>query len=61
MEKIEWTVTTPDGVTTSTRPKMKHVTAQEESDKMSKAQLSWVRIWNEMRGRLIEIGEMEAK
>ena len=41
------------------REKLKHQPVLEISDKSSKIQPSLIRGWNEMRERLLEMGEME--
>lgn len=58
---VEWTVTNPDGRTTSTRPKLPRVPLQTENEKMTKGQRDGVKMWNMMVTRLIETGQMEEK
>lgn len=62
-DEITWTVTEPDGRVTvqSNRKKIPFVQEFEVTDKTPKNQLFTIEMWNKMRQRLLELGEMEPK
>lgn len=60
---VSWTVTEPNGAVKviSNRPKLLHRPPFDINDKMPKNQVPFAEGWNEMRERLILLGEMESK
>lgn len=63
MNEITWTVTEPSGEVkvTGKRVQLSYQEALEVNDKTPKSQLPFIQGWNEMRARLIELGEMKQK
>lgn len=63
MSETTWTVTTPNGevVTTTQRKKLAYRPPLPISDKTPKNQVQGAESYNEMRKRLLLLGEMESK
>lgn len=63
MDKITWTVTEPNGdkKVVSEREPLPYREPVEITGKMSKGQEAFAQGYNEMRERLLELGEMKAK
>ena len=63
MSEVTWTVTAPNGEVkvTSNRKKLKYRDAFEIKETASKGQAAGAASFNEMRQRLLDLGEMETK
>lgn len=61
--EIQWTVTERSGETkkTSSKPKLAYRPAFKVSDKTPESQVAGANSFNEMRQRLLDLGEMESK
>lgn len=63
MDEVTWTVTEASGDVTVTgkRSQLTYREPFEITDKTPKGQIPVIEGWNEMRTRLIELGEMKLK
>lgn len=63
MDPITWTVTEQSGEvkTTGKRSQLVYREAFEITDRTAKGQIPVIEGWNEMRARLLELGEMKSK
>lgn len=63
MSEVTWTVSEPNGEMkkVSSKPKLSFRPAFKVNDKTPETQVAGANIFNEMRQRLIELGEMESR
>lgn len=60
-ERTQWVINGQEAPKPKAKKVLPYREALEITDKMGKGQAEFARGWNEMRERLIELGEMKAK